>query len=86
MGIVPEGQSMSRAQKWAREALDEWTAGEPTRKLATYINYSVGADYESIESVYGYETWRLERLRGLKAKYDPYNRFRYYVPIIPEDN
>jgi hypothetical protein len=86
MGIVPEGQSIPRAQAWAKEVLDEWMAGQPTRELATYINYSPGAEYESLESVYGREPWRLERLRGLKAKYDPYNRFRYYVPIIPEED
>ncbi|KAH7383961.1 hypothetical protein BKA66DRAFT_89405 [Pyrenochaeta sp. MPI-SDFR-AT-0127] len=85
MGVVPKGQSMRRGQAWAKEHLDEWTAGQPTRKLATYINYSVGAEYESLQSVYGYEPWRLERLRKLKAKYDPKNRFRYYVPIIPKD-
>jgi len=86
MGIVPEGQSISRAQKWAREVLDEWMAGQPGRNLSTYINYSVGAEYESVESVYGREPWRLEKLRALKAKYDPYNRFRYFVPIIRKEN
>ncbi|KAJ4304909.1 hypothetical protein N0V90_000437 [Kalmusia sp. IMI 367209] len=86
MGIVPEGSSLERAQAWAREVLDEWLAGEPGRKLATYINYSIGAEYESLQSVYGYEAWRLERLLRLKTKYDPHNRFRFYVPLIPQNS
>jgi hypothetical protein len=29
-----------------------------------------------------YEPWRLDKLRSLKAKYDPQNRFRYFEPIV----
>ena len=58
-----------------------FNAGQPNRKVTTYLNYATGD--ESLESMYGYEPWRLQRLRDLKAKYDPKNRFRYYNPIIP---
>ncbi|KAI1767910.1 FAD-binding domain-containing protein [Hypoxylon sp. FL1150] len=81
---VPERSGLLEpAKTWARESWDIWNAGQPTRKPATYVNYATGNEYESLESIYGYEPWRLERLRALKAKYDPFNRFRYYVPFIP---
>ncbi|PYH87796.1 FAD-binding domain-containing protein [Aspergillus ellipticus CBS 707.79] len=70
------------AAQWAKEVVDLWNAGQPTRQPSTYVNYANG--FESLESTYGYEPWRLERLRGLKAKYDPQNRFRFYEPIIAE--
>ncbi|KAI6085187.1 FAD-binding domain-containing protein [Hypoxylon rubiginosum] len=84
LAAAPEGSDLLEpARTWAKESWDIWNAGQPTRKPATYVNYGTGNEYESLESIYGYEPWRLERLRALKAKYDPYNRFRYYVPIIP---
>jgi hypothetical protein len=39
-------------------------------------NPNLGADCGSPEP------WRLERLRGLKQKYDPDNRFRFFAPIV----
>ncbi|PGH14341.1 hypothetical protein AJ80_05931 [Polytolypa hystricis UAMH7299] len=71
---------MDVAQQWVEEARDIWNAGQPDRLPTTYVNYAAGG--ESLESIYGYEPWRLERLRTLKDKYDPNNRFRYYNPIV----
>ena len=48
-------------------------------KLRAYVNYASGD--ESQEAVYGYEPWRLQRLRKLKKKYDPLGRFNFYEPI-----
>ena len=74
---VPEGSPLLEpAIKWANSIRDLWNQG---RRPAHYINYSNGD--ESLESIYGYEPWRLQRLRGLKSKYDPTNRFRYHVPF-----
>ncbi|KAK8121627.1 hypothetical protein PG984_010297, partial [Apiospora sp. TS-2023a] len=86
MMTVPEGREdlSSAASQWAREVWDLFQAGQPTRKPAVYVNYVAGHDYETLESIYGHEPWRLARLRDLKAKYDPENRLRYFVPIIPE--
>ena len=67
------------AKDWAQETRDLWNAGQPERLPTTYVNYASGD--ESLESMYGYEPWRLERLRALKAQYDPNNRFAYYNPI-----
>ncbi len=61
----------------ARALLDD---GEPQRPLNAYVNYAYGD--ETLEQMYGYEPWRLQKLRALKKKYDPENRFRFYNPIV----
>lgn len=66
--------------QWAREVTDLWNAGQPGRLPDTYVNYGNG--FESVEQWYGHEAWRIKRLRTLKAKYDPHNRFRFYNPIV----
>ncbi|KAK1143241.1 hypothetical protein N8T08_006941 [Aspergillus melleus] len=81
--VIDEGSNLTEAtQQFAAEVRDLWNAGQPERKPSTYVNYAGGG--ESLESLYGWEPWRLQRLRRLKAKYDPNNRFRFYNPIIPE--
>ncbi|PQE16220.1 6-hydroxy-d-nicotine oxidase protein [Rutstroemia sp. NJR-2017a BVV2] len=52
---------------------------EDPEHLRAYVNYADGD--ESLHAVYGWERWRLEKLRKVKAKWDPMNRMRYYVPI-----
>lgn len=52
---------------------------EPGRQLTTYVNYAFGD--EPAQQMYGYEPWRLKKLRALKKEYDPHNRFGYYNPI-----
>ena len=49
------------------------------QKLNAYVNYAGGG--ESLEEMYGHETWRLEKLRRLKKAYDPIGRFGFYNPI-----
>lgn len=58
-----------------RDAILEGSQSE----LVAYVNYARGD--ESVEAVYGYEPWRLEKLRRLKKEYDPFGRFNYYAPI-----
>jgi hypothetical protein len=72
--------SKELARQYARQVRDMWNAGDANLKPLTYVNYAFGD--ESVESMYGYDAWRLERLRGLKQKYDPGNAFRYYNPIV----
>lgn len=80
---VPEGSGLSdAAEAWAEENRNLWNAGQPHRQPQTYVNYAQGLPYETLQSVYGYEPWRLDKLRSLKAKYDPQNRFRFYEPIV----
>ncbi|KAL7954991.1 hypothetical protein V8C34DRAFT_327725 [Trichoderma compactum] len=73
----PALETVSRS--WADETLAIWRAGQPGRRPATYVNYAVGS--EPLESIYGYDG-QLPRLRALKSKYDPLNKFRWYNPII----
>lgn len=47
--------------------------------LRAYVNYAHGT--ERLEEVYGWDEWRLQKLRSLKAQWDPENRMRYYMPI-----
>ncbi|KAI4243322.1 MAG: hypothetical protein L6R40_003494 [Gallowayella cf. fulva] len=59
---------------------DIWHAGDtPGRNVTAYVNYAAGD--ESLEAKYGYESWRLDRLRALKKTYDPEHKFRFYNDI-----
>lgn len=55
-------------------------ASDDPDHLRAYVNYAHGT--ESVSAVYGFEDWRLEKLRHLKKKWDPENRMKYYVPIV----
>ncbi|KAI1432414.1 FAD-binding domain-containing protein [Xylaria sp. CBS 124048] len=81
LGAVPDSTLFQAAQAWAKATWTLWNEGKESRRPDTYVNYAAGQPYESIQSVYGYESWRLQRLMGLKAKYDPHNRFRWFVPV-----
>ncbi|KAI8959246.1 hypothetical protein F5Y11DRAFT_333866 [Daldinia sp. FL1419] len=48
--------------------------------LRAYVNYAHGD--ELLSEVYGWEEWRLEKLRALKKQWDPQNKMRHYVPIV----
>lgn len=52
--------------------------GKKDKNIA-YVNYARGD--ESLEELYGWEPWRLQKLRRLKREHDPHNRFRFYAPI-----
>jgi hypothetical protein len=80
--IVPHNDTVrgAAAEAWAAEVRDEWRAGQPHRPFNAYVNYANGL--ETLEERYGHEAWRLERLRTLKARYDPDNRFRFFNPIV----
>ncbi|KAI2615592.1 hypothetical protein GGR54DRAFT_257821 [Hypoxylon sp. NC1633] len=79
--VEPNNAEQERAGwVWANEVRDQWNGGQPGRPVDAYVNYANGK--ESIEERYGHEHWRIQKLRGLKAKYDPQNRFRFFNPII----
>ena len=69
------------ATSYGQKATALWHAGDITgRPLSKYVNYA--SDQTTFEEMYGYEPWRQERLKGLKQKYDPNNRFGFYNPIV----
>lgn len=70
----------AKAQAWAEQTRALWNAGQPGERVATYVNYARGQ--ESRASMYGYDAWRLQKLRALKARYDPKNRFGYYNALV----
>jgi hypothetical protein len=67
---------MIAASREVRRVLVE---GSEEGRLNAYVNYASGD--ESMPELYGHEPWRLEKLRRLKAKYDPQGRFNFYAPI-----
>jgi FAD/FMN-containing dehydrogenase len=80
--VVPHNDPAreAKAAAWAEEVRQQWAAGQPGIPIDAYVNYANGL--ETVEERYGHEQWRIDRLRGLKAKYDPQNRFRFFNPIV----
>lgn len=71
----------NRAAEEFGDALREiFRKGSGREEVQSYVNYGYGS--EKPESFYGYEPWRLEKLRGLKKKYDPHGRFGFNAPIF----
>lgn len=64
----------TRLRKYLLEGSDD------PEHLRAYVNYAHGT--ESLQEIYGWEEWRLQKLRSLKAKWDPENKMRYYAPIV----
>ena len=70
------------ADTYGKQARGVLHAGDaPGRPLNTYVNYA--STDETPEQMYGYEPWRLAKLRALKEKYDPKGRFNFYAPVNP---
>ncbi|CAL8580015.1 hypothetical protein XPA_005748 [Xanthoria parietina] len=83
VGFLPRwtpGANLEReAEEWGTKARTLVQSGTNGRPLSAYVNYAHGD--EPLEAVYGYEPWRLARLRKLKKRYDPDFKFRFYNPI-----
>jgi hypothetical protein len=65
-----------KARAWARTYREKMTAGAADVNL--YPNFALG--HETMAELYG-EGERVERLRGLKGKWDPENVFCHYLPL-----
>jgi FAD/FMN-containing dehydrogenase len=59
-----------------RQTLHE-ADGSP--QLHAYVNYAHGD--ETLQEMYGYDAWRVRRLKSLKEKYDPHGRFNFFAPL-----
>lgn len=53
--------------------------GSGETQLHAYVNYAFGE--EEPRNWYGYEQWRLDKLKALKDKYDPRRKFSFYAPV-----
>ncbi|GME25721.1 FAD linked oxidase [Neofusicoccum parvum] len=68
--------------------LDKWkkafTEVSGYGQLQQYVNYgnTTATVRDPVEALYGYEPWRLEKLRALKMKYDPDGMFSWYQPFM----
>lgn len=69
----------AQAAKWGEKIRDAAYGSISTSTRSAYVNYAKGS--ESMQQMYGYESWRVERLKQLKRKYDPRGRFSFYAPI-----
>ncbi|KAL8709491.1 MAG: hypothetical protein Q9220_005733 [cf. Caloplaca sp. 1 TL-2023] len=68
------------ATAYGRKARQIFLEGAAPMRLNAYSNYANGD--ETLEQIYGYETWRLEKLKRLKREWDPEGRFRFFNPIV----
>lgn len=59
-------------------AMRDATRSNVTKPHA-YVNYAAGI--ESLEEIYGWDSKRQTKLKALKRKWDPKNRFGFYLPI-----
>lgn len=51
-------------------------------RLQQYVNYgNTTLKADPVEALYGYDPWRLQRLRELKQRYDPDRLFSWYQPF-----
>ncbi|KAL8646384.1 MAG: hypothetical protein Q9210_006173, partial [Variospora velana] len=74
----PSPANDAAALEYGRQARRIWAEGEtPPRELSVYTNYAFGD--ESVQQIYGYEPWRLRRLRALKEKWDPRDDLVFHV-------
>ncbi|KAL8669474.1 MAG: hypothetical protein Q9168_005936 [Polycauliona sp. 1 TL-2023] len=60
---------------------DAWIKTSGYGRLQQYVNYGHGSK-DPPEALYGYEPWRLERLRALKRQLDPEGLFNAYQPFV----
>ncbi|KAL8779318.1 MAG: hypothetical protein Q9213_006998 [Squamulea squamosa] len=77
---APSSISDDIAPQYGHQIRDLFHAGDrPDWPLNAYVNYAYGD--ETLEQMYGHEGWRIQKLRALKKKWDPYGRLNWYHPI-----
>ncbi|OOF93992.1 hypothetical protein ASPCADRAFT_209242 [Aspergillus carbonarius ITEM 5010] len=80
INYYPNGTELDRrAANLGQELRNILFKGTGRDDIRAYVNYAHGD--ETPQQLYGSEKWRQQRLRALKAKYDPTGKFSYYAPI-----
>lgn len=81
ISYAPVGDALDQqAAELGSQLRDILHQGSGRNELHAYVNYAFGD--ETPKDWYGSESWRQERLRSLKNKYDPEGRFSFYAPIV----
>jgi len=80
MVFTPEDEALDQQATKYGKSMRDAVVNASGDGLTAYVNYAYGD--ESQEAIYVSEPWRLERLRKLKALYDPQGRFNFYNPIL----
>ncbi|KUJ20849.1 FAD/FMN-dependent oxygenase/oxidase [Mollisia scopiformis] len=70
--------------EWLSNQQDMWIESSGYGRLQQYVNYGHGSK-DPPESLYGYEPWRLAKLKALKAELDPEGRFNGYQPFVSDE-
>lgn len=65
-------------RRWRDDIFKPEHSGYPVESV--YMNYAHGD--EPLQAMYGWEPWRLERLRSLKKRYDPHGFFNFYNSVL----
>ncbi|KAI4266485.1 MAG: hypothetical protein L6R38_008709 [Xanthoria sp. 2 TBL-2021] len=78
-GTLPKDVNAYVVLRYGRKARELFLEGARPMRFHAYSNYANGD--ETLEQLYGYESWRLEKLRRLKRKWDPNGSFRFFNPI-----
>ncbi|KAI0541765.1 FAD binding domain-containing protein [Xylaria digitata] len=66
---------------WARRWRDEWVKPKYSGYKREYVYQNYAHGDEPLEALYGYEPWRLARLRKLKNQLDPHGFFSAYHSV-----
>ncbi|KAI8949861.1 Glucooligosaccharide oxidase [Xylaria longipes] len=69
--------------EWLSKQQDAFVATSGYGRLQQYVNYGHGSK-DPPEALYGYEPWRLDKLRRLKKEFDPEGLFNGYQPFFEE--
>lgn len=77
LGVSPHAQDIPQITQWTK---DYWLALHPYAAGGAYVNLLMEEGQERVRATYGAN---YERLRELKAKYDPHNLFRVNQNITP---
>ncbi|KAI1851229.1 hypothetical protein JX266_003304 [Neoarthrinium moseri] len=80
-GAYKDTELEQEIDEWLSEQQDKLIEGSGYGRLQQYVNYGHGSK-DAPEALYGYEPWRLERLRRLKKEYDPEGWFNGYQPLL----
>jgi hypothetical protein len=80
INYLPAGSDLdTQVANLGNQIRDILRDGTGQNDFRAYVNYAYGD--ESLQELYGSESWRQSRLKALKQKYDPTGKFSFYAPI-----